>query len=48
MDVVAAALASLYDERERLERRISEREVRLEVDGHENFDWASAGELLSG
>ncbi|MFZ5439234.1 MAG: hypothetical protein ACOZQL_04455 [Myxococcota bacterium] len=48
MDVVAAALASLFDERTRLEQEWSHREVWLEVDGHVGFNWGYAGELLTG
>ncbi len=52
MDVVAAALASLFDERSRLEHEWSQREVWLQLDeqhgGGSGFNWASAGELLSG
>ena len=48
MDVVAAALASLFDERSRLEREWSRHEVWLELEGHGGFNWSSAGDLLSG
>lgn len=48
MDVVAAALASLFDERTRLEHEWSRREVWLEIDGHGAFNWDCAGELLTG
>lgn len=47
MDVVAAALASLFDERSRLEGEQHRRDVFLDVDGG-GFNWASAGELLTG
>lgn len=50
MDVVAAALASLYDERERAERDWAARELWLEVEAAQTggFHWASAGDLLTG
>lgn len=48
MDVVAAALASLFDERTRMEREVSRREVWLELEGHGGFNWDCAGELLTG
>jgi hypothetical protein len=49
MDVVAAALASLSDERERSEREWAMRELWFEVDASAGgFNWASAGELLTG
>jgi hypothetical protein len=48
MDVVAAALASLFDERTRFEHELSQREVWIEFEGHGGFNWASAGDLLSG
>ncbi|MFT3710567.1 MAG: hypothetical protein QM817_23325 [Archangium sp.] len=47
MDVIAAALASLYDERERAEQEWGEVELRFEHDEHAER-WASAGELLTG
>ena len=47
MDVVAAALASLFDERSRLETELHKHDVFLDLDGG-GFNWASAGELLSG
>jgi len=48
MDVVAAALASLFDERSELEQEVNRREVWLDLEGHGGFNWASAGDLLSG
>jgi hypothetical protein len=48
MDVVAAALASLFDERTRFEQERGQHEVWLELEGHGGFNWASAGDLLSG
>ena len=47
MDVVAAALASLFDERTRVETELHRHDVFLDLDGG-GFNWASAGELLSG
>lgn len=47
MEVMAAALAGLFDERSRLDRERAERDVLVEVDG-QAFDFCSAGELLSG
>ena len=45
---VAAALASLFDERTRFEQERGQHEVWLELEGHGGFNWASAGDLLSG
>ena len=47
MDVVAAALASLFDERMRVEAELHRADVLIDFDGGA-FNWASAGELLSG
>jgi hypothetical protein len=47
MDVIAAALASLYDERERCEALWLEQELTLAVDDRTS-SFASAGELLTG
>lgn len=47
MDVVAAALASLFDERFRLESELHSRDIFVDFDG-DGFNWSSAGELLSG
>lgn len=47
MDVIAAALASLYDERERAEAAWAEHELSLDVDERAS-SFASAGELLTG
>lgn len=48
MDVIAAALASLYDERERAEAMWAEQELQLELDEDRSIGIASAGELLTG
>ncbi|MDP1825353.1 MAG: hypothetical protein Q8L48_19000 [Archangium sp.] len=47
MDVVAAALASLFDERFRVETELHTRDIFVDIDGGA-FNWSSAGELLSG
>ena len=47
MDVVAAALVSLSDERERCEEEWALKETLFAVDD-ERFTWASASELLTG
>ncbi len=47
MDVVAAALASLFDERTRVDAELTKADLQVEVDGS-GFWWGSAGELLSG
>ena len=47
MDVVAAALASLFDERLRVETELHRADVFIDFEGGA-FNWASAGELLSG
>ena len=47
MDVVAAALASLFDERTRVDAELTKADLQVEVDGS-GFWWGAAGELLSG
>lgn len=48
MDVIAAALASLYDERERAEAIWSESELQFTLEDDRSVPIASAGELLTG
>lgn len=47
MDVVASALASLFDERTRADAELTQADLQVEVDGS-GFWWGAAGELLSG
>lgn len=48
MDVVAAALASLFDEHARIEAELAQEELHLDLQEHGGFRFASAGDLLSG